>query len=77
MFQETWRRCVRDISAVVEQLRAVRLAQRKFVGLWALEQEIIFPALDRVVADMNAGASEYYLGNSDSLLNDPRSAADE
>jgi len=68
---------VRNISAVVEQLRAVRLAQRKFLGLWALEREIIFPALDRVAADMNAGASAYFPGNSDSLLNDPRSAADE
>jgi hypothetical protein len=68
---------VRDISAVVEELRAVRLAQRKFIGLWALEQEIIVPALDRVADDLNAIAPVRGVRNSDSVLNDPRSAADE
>ncbi|MGA8709533.1 MAG: hypothetical protein WB646_21395 [Steroidobacteraceae bacterium] len=68
---------MRDISAVVEKLQAVRLAQRNFLGLWALEQEIILPALDRVAADMNAIAPSRGLRNSGAVMNDPRSAADE
>jgi hypothetical protein len=47
---------VREISAVVDQLRAVRQAKRQFMGLWTLEQAIILPALDRVAADVNAVA---------------------
>lgn len=48
---------MRDISAVAEQLRAVRTAQRNFLGLWAMEQAIILPALDRVAADVDASGS--------------------
>ena len=65
---------MRDISAVVEELRAVRLAQRTFLKLWAMEQAFIFPALDRVTADMNAVRPVRGLIEPDSLTNDPQSA---
>ena len=43
---------MRDLTGVVEQLRNVREAQRKYLQLWAVEQAVIVPALDRVAADM-------------------------
>ena len=52
-----------DLSAVVERLRTVRQAQRRFLQLWAVEQAVIAPGLDRVAADIesatiNAGSWE-------------------
>ncbi|HEY8747537.1 MAG TPA: hypothetical protein VIM11_06175 [Tepidisphaeraceae bacterium] len=44
---------MRDLTGVVEQLRSVRLAQQKFLQMWAVEQTVILPGLDRVAADMN------------------------
>ena len=46
---------MRDLSAVAEQLRAVRAAEQRFLRLWAMEaveQAILLPALDRVAADV-------------------------
>lgn len=46
---------MRDLSAVAEQLRAVRAAERRFLRLWAraaVEQAIVMPALDRVADDL-------------------------
>jgi hypothetical protein len=43
---------MRDLSGVVGQLRNVREAERKFLELWAVEQEVIVPGLDRVAADI-------------------------
>jgi hypothetical protein len=45
-----------DLSGVVERLRAVREAERKFLKLWAVEQAVIVPGLDRVAADIEAAA---------------------
>ena len=45
---------VRDMAAVAEQLRLVRAARRKFLRLWAIEQEMVGPLLDRVAADLGA-----------------------
>jgi hypothetical protein len=69
---------MRDLMGVAEQLRNVRLAQRQFLGLWAMEQTVILPALDRVAADMKEAAhfpppwdsSGTAKGNSKSPLDD-------
>ena len=45
---------VRDMAAVAERLRLVRAARRKFLRLWAIEQEMVEPLLDRVAADLGA-----------------------
>ena len=44
---------MKDLQTVAEQLKHVRAAQRRFLGLWAVEQAIILPGLDRVAADIN------------------------
>jgi hypothetical protein len=68
---------VRDISAVVQQLRAVRTAERNFMGLWAVEQAIILPALDRVAADVAAISSPLGESNLYSTLTDCAADDDE
>lgn len=42
-----------ELAGVLDRLREVRAAERRFLGLWAVEQEVILPGLDRVAADMN------------------------
>ena len=42
-----------DLASVAKQLRQVRMAEERFLGLWAVEQAIILPALDRVAADIH------------------------
>lgn len=49
---------MRDLSEVAAQIRAVREARRKFLRLWAMEQAVIDPALDRVAKDLEAGGGE-------------------
>lgn len=43
---------MRDLCEVAEQIRAVRQAQRKFLELWAMEQAVVHPGLDRMAADV-------------------------
>jgi len=45
-----------DLSGVLERLRSVRTAERKFLQLWAVEQAVIVPGLDRVAADIESAA---------------------
>ena len=45
-----------DLSGVLERLRSVRTAERKFLQLWAVEQAVIAPGLDRVAADIESAA---------------------
>jgi hypothetical protein len=45
---------VSDMAAVAERLRLVRAARRKFLRLWAIEQAMVEPLLDRVAADLGA-----------------------
>lgn len=45
---------VRELSAVAQQLQSVRQARRRFLQLWAMEQAVILPALDRVVDDLES-----------------------
>jgi hypothetical protein len=50
---------MRDLSSLAEQIRAVRQAQRRFIGHWRLEQVIIGPELlDHLADDMAAAHRE-------------------
>jgi hypothetical protein len=42
------------MAAVAERLRLVRAARRKFLRLWAVEQAVVEPLIDRVAADLGA-----------------------
>jgi predicted component of type VI protein secretion system len=68
---------MRDLSAVARQLRATRRAQLKFLGLWAVEQALVLPALDRVAADVAGNDRESETENIFSMLDDEWPAADE
>ena len=43
---------VGDMAAVAERLRLVRAARRKFLNLWAIDQALVEPLLDRMAADL-------------------------
>ena len=49
-----------DLSGVVERLRAVRKAERKFLELWAVEEAVIVPGLDRVAADIESAETNWW-----------------
>jgi len=50
---------MRDLSSLAEQIRAVRQAQRRFLGRWRMEQVIVGPeVLDRLADDMAAAHRE-------------------
>jgi hypothetical protein len=69
---------VRDLSAVAEQLRAVRAAEQRFLKLWArdaVEHAIVVPALDRVANDLQgydgfSGPITPFLLNGDAAPDD-------
>ena len=69
---------MRHLSAVAEQLRAVRAAEQRFLRLWAMEameQAILLPALDRVVDDLRecdgySGPIPPFLLNGDAAADD-------
>ena len=43
---------VKDMAAVAERLRLVRAARRKFLRMWAIDQALVSPLLDRLAADL-------------------------
>lgn len=43
---------MRDLSVVMESLRLVQRARRRFMELWALEKDVINPMLDRMAEDL-------------------------
>ena len=43
---------MRDLSSVVENLRLVQRARKRFLELWNLEQDVIIPMLDRMADDL-------------------------
>jgi hypothetical protein len=43
---------VGDLAAVAERLRLVRAARRKFMKMWAIDQALVEPLLDRLAADV-------------------------
>ena len=47
---------MRDLTGVAEQLRNVREAEKRFLRIWAMEQSVIVPGLDRVAADIDSAA---------------------
>ena len=60
---------MRDLSSLAEQIRAVRQAQRRFIGHWRLEQVIVGPeVLDHLADDMAAAHRE--LDGDDALGGD-------
>jgi hypothetical protein len=54
---------VRDLAEVAERLRLVRQARRKFLKMWAIDQALVEPLVDRLAADLTAdglsGLPEY------------------
>jgi hypothetical protein len=57
---------MRDLAELAEQIRAVRAAQRLFMGRWRIEQVVVGPeVLDRLADDMAAAHAE--LDDADDL----------
>ncbi len=48
---------MRDLSVVVEKLRLVQRARRRFMELWTLEKDYIDPMLDRMEEDLQRAAA--------------------
>jgi hypothetical protein len=46
-----------ELTSVIEQLHRVRAARGAFLCLWAMEQAVILPGLDRFAADINSAAA--------------------
>lgn len=46
-----------ELTSVIEQMHRVRAARGAFFCLWAVEQAVILPGLDRVAADINSAAA--------------------
>ena len=64
---------VRDMSEVAERLRLVRRASRRFLRLWAVDQAMVEPLLDRLADDL---ASAEPGARGPMPLHDPSSQAD-
>lgn len=41
-----------DMAAVAERLRLVRAARRKFLRMWAIDQALVTPLLDRLADEL-------------------------
>ena len=41
-----------DIATVVERLRMVRQARRKFLKMWAIDRSLVDPLVDRLAEDL-------------------------
>ena len=48
---------MRDLSVVVDSLRLVQRARRRFMELWAVEKDYINPVLDRMADDLETVAA--------------------
>ena len=65
-----------EIASVAERLRLVRRARRKFLRLWAIDQSMIEPLVDRVAEDLSDAdafgpAPDGLPGNGDDPLEHP------
>jgi hypothetical protein len=68
---------MRDLSVVVENLRLVQRARRRFMELWAVEQECIIPMLDRMAEDLQrAGAAATATNAGNVAVGDATGSAD-
>lgn len=47
---------MRDMAAVAERLRLVRQARRKFLRLWAIDQALVNPLVERLADDLESPA---------------------
>lgn len=50
---------------LADQLRETRTAERRFLSLWAMEQAVILPALDRVAAALDGSISRNSTGTAE------------
>jgi hypothetical protein len=68
---------VGDLAAVAERLRLVRSARRKFLRMWAIDQALVEPLLDKVAADVTADTdAEVERSSHDPLIHDRDPGAD-
>jgi hypothetical protein len=65
---------VRDMASVAERLRLVRRARKKFLRLWAIDQALVEPLLERVAQDLAAVEAEAINSNPP---HDPAQPADK
>ena len=56
---------MRDLSVVAADLRRVQRARRRFMELWAVEQDYIIPVLDRMADDLQSAAAATIAGDDD------------
>jgi hypothetical protein len=69
---------VRDMAEVAQRLRLVRGARRKFLRLWAVDQAILEPLLERVERDLQtAGSSQDRCSSAPGPLPPPPHPADK
>lgn len=68
---------MRDLSAVAVRLREVREAELHFLGLWATEEALVWPGLDRVAAGLDAAESAAGNENWPHFFHHPPSGADD
>ena len=66
-----------DVAAVAERLRLVRAARRKFLRLWAIEQAMVEPLLDRVEQDLGETAGLSGAEPNGESLHGPPTQADK
>jgi hypothetical protein len=68
---------VGDLAAVAERLRLVRSARRKFLRMWAIDQALVEPLLDKVAADVTGDADhDTDVSSNHPLIHDPDPGAD-
>ena len=60
-----------NLTKVMERMNIVRRARRHFLRMWAIDQSLITPGLDRVAEDL-AGAQTGNIVNSDTRCSDER-----
>ena len=68
---------VGDVAAVAERLRLVRAARRKFLRLWAIEQALVGPLIDRVAEDLEPVAQLTEPDDDDETTHGPPPQADK
>ena len=49
---------MRDMAEVAERLRLVRKASRRFLRLWAVDQAMVEPLVDRLADDLERSGGE-------------------
>ena len=69
---------MRELSAVAERLRVVRDAELRFLGLWATQEALVLPGIDRLAAGL-AGAipAEKFEENGPQIFGGRPDRADE